>query len=162
MSEITSPRQVVLVTSRADMEMMGKEVLKEDIITIAWHMPVSFNPLMYAISVGKTRYSKKLIQRSGCFVVNFIGPELEDEMLYCGSNSGEHTDKFKETKLTKEDSEKIDCPRIKQASAYMECEVVDMIDAGDHVIFVADVVHKELKKAGKRLMQGIGREFKYL
>jgi len=29
----------------------GKQHVKDDIITIAWHMPTSFEPLLYAVSV---------------------------------------------------------------------------------------------------------------
>ena len=57
MSELTDPRQVILVSSRAEMDILGKKELKDNIITLAWHMPVSFNPKLYAIAIGKTRFS---------------------------------------------------------------------------------------------------------
>jgi len=63
-------------------------------------------------------------------------------------------DKFKESGLTKEEADNIDCVRIKEAIGYHECEVVNEVDAGDHTIFIGKVVNSELKKETKRLFQG--------
>lgn len=159
MPKITNPRQVILVTSRANIPILGKEVVKDNIITLAWNMPVSFEPMLYAIAIGKTRFSCKLIQKSKAFVVNFVSPELEKQALYCGSHSGDDTDKFKGAKLTKEEAKKLDCPRIKEAIGYFECKVINEVDAGDHIIFVGKIVNSELKKEGKRLIYKGNNEF---
>jgi flavin reductase (DIM6/NTAB) family NADH-FMN oxidoreductase RutF len=151
MSELTGPRQVVLVSSRSRMDIMGKEAEKDNIITIAWHMPVSFEPKLYAIAIGKERYSCSIIQKSKSFVVNFMPYELKDKALFCGTHSGRHTDKFRE--LEKEESDNIDCPRIKQAAAFMECEVINQIEAGDHIIFIGKVVNSQVKDISPRLFQ---------
>ncbi|MBW2974843.1 flavin reductase family protein [Candidatus Woesearchaeota archaeon] len=153
MSKLTDPRQVVLVTCREEIEILGKNQVKDNIITIAWHMPVSFSPNLYAISVGKTRFSCEMIRKSKAFVVNFVPVELEKAALTCGTKSGRYADKFKEAGLGKEESESIDCPVIKEALGHMECEVINEVDAGDHIIFIGRVLNSELKKAGKRLMQ---------
>ncbi|MBD3310099.1 hypothetical protein GF351_02680 [Candidatus Woesearchaeota archaeon] len=142
-SDIANPRQTVLVTSSSDS--------KDDIITLDWHMPTSFKPLMYAISVGKTRYSRKLIEQAKVFVVNFMPIHTEKEVLFCGRNPGEHVDKFKETGFHRVEGEKVDCPRISEALAFLECEVVKEIETGDHIIFVGNVLHKDWNDTGKRL-----------
>ena len=154
MAAIYNPRQVILVTCRAEMDILGKKQLKDDIITLSWHMPVSFDPAVYAIAIGTAKFSSKLIQKSGVFVVNFIPNELEKQALFCGTHHGEHMDKFKETKLTKEESEKINCPRIKEALAYLECELINTVEAGDHFIFIGKVINSAEIKQGKRLFQG--------
>lgn len=159
MSEITAPRQTVLVSCRGKTIVMGKEVEKDNIIALDWHMPVSFEPELYAISIGKTRFSLNLIKNSKVFVVNFMPFELKDSVLLCGTRHGEHIDKFKEAGLTKEESAKIDCPRIKEALACLECEVTAETDAGDHVIFIGKVVNSELKKQGKRIFHLTERDF---
>ena len=140
---LTNPRQTVLVTCRYK----GKD----NIITLDWHTPLSFNPMMYAISVGKTRYSLELIRKSKVFVVNFMGKDFEKEVLFCGRHSGRNCDKFAETGLKKEEAEKIDCPRIKEALGFLECKVANKVEAGDHILFIAEVVNSSLKTKGKRL-----------
>lgn len=148
---LTNPRQTILVTCR----WQGKD----NIITMDWHTPLSFNPMMYAISVGKTRYSLELIRQSRVFVVNFMIKDYEKEVLYCGRHSGKNLDKFTKTNLEKEGAEKIDCPRIKQALGFLECQVVDEIEIGDHVLFIAQVVSSGLKAQGKRLFHLWGDKF---
>jgi len=153
MSELTDPRQVILVTSREEMDILGKKVEKDNIITLAWHMPVSFNPKLYAIAIGKTRFSCEMIKKSKAFVVNFVPFGLKEKALICGTKSGMHIDKFKESGLEKEEAKSVDCARIKEALGYMECEVINEVDAGDHIIFIGKVLNSEIKKGGKRLLQ---------
>ena len=54
---IPYPRNVILVTCEAETDIMGKEVDKKNAITLSWHMPVSFNPWLYAIAIGKEKFS---------------------------------------------------------------------------------------------------------
>ena len=129
-----------------------KEV-KDNIITLAWHMPVSFEPKLYAIAIGKTRFSAGMINKSKAFVVNFVPFSLKDKALVCGTKTGAHIDKFEESGLTKEESDSVDCARIKEALGYMECEVVNEVDCGDHTIYIGKVLHSNVKKDEKRLMQ---------
>jgi flavin reductase (DIM6/NTAB) family NADH-FMN oxidoreductase RutF len=149
--EVVNPRQTILVTARYE----GKD----NIITLDWHMPVSFSPPLYAIAVGKNRFSHDLIKNSKVFVVNFMPFELKDKVLFCGRNSGKDIDKFKEAELKKEESEKIDCPRLKDAIGFLECKVVKEIDAGDHTIFIGVILNQKLKTKKKRLFHTYGDNF---
>ncbi|HZX44702.1 MAG TPA: flavin reductase family protein [Candidatus Nanoarchaeia archaeon] len=153
MTELTDPRQVILVTSREEMDILGKKEIKDNIITLAWHMPTSFDPLLYAISVGKTRFTSEIIKRSRVFVVNFVSEKLADKAMLIGTKSGRHIDKFKESGLTKEEADSIDCCRIREAAAYAECEVVNEIETGDHTLFIGKVLSSKVKTDGKRLLQ---------
>jgi flavin reductase (DIM6/NTAB) family NADH-FMN oxidoreductase RutF len=150
---ISSPHQTVLVSCRAHLKkkFSEQEETKDNIIAIDWHMPTALKPMFYAIAVGKTRYSYNLIKKSKVFAVNFMPFSKKDEVLYCGRNSGETIDKFKETGLHKEEADTIDCPRINEALGYLECEVVSEIETGDHVIFVGKALKHEQKKEGKRI-----------
>lgn len=148
---ICGERQAALITCR------DKE--KDNVLTLDWHMPCSFEPELYAIAIGKQRFSCNMVKNSRVFVVNFMPFSLKDEVLFCGRHSGRFMDKFKETKLTKEEAEKIDCPRIKEAIAYLECEVVNELETGDHIIFIGKVLKSELKKKEKRLLHIAGDEF---
>lgn len=143
MASIAKPSQAILVTSRYK----GKN----NIITLAWHMKTSFYPELFAISVGKKRFSCEMIRNSKCFAANFMSYENKKEVLYCGTYSGRDVDKFKETKLSKEECDTINCCRIKEALAYFECKVVKEIETGDHIIFIGKVSKSKLKKKGKRV-----------
>ena len=140
---LTNPRQTILVTSRY------KE--KDNVMTLDWHTPLSFEPMLYAISVAKIRFSCRLIKKSKALVSNFMSRDYEKEILYCGRHSGRKGDKFREANLEKEEAEKIFCPRIKQALAFLECRVINQIETGDHILFIGEVVDFKLKTKDKRL-----------
>ncbi|MFC1728051.1 flavin reductase family protein [Nanoarchaeota archaeon] len=157
--EIVKPRQTILVSTRGNAEVLSKKIKKDNIFTLSWHTPVSFEPFLYAISISPKRFSYKLIKESGVFCVNFISKDLKKQALFCGSQTGEHMDKFKETKLTKGECSKIDCPSIKESLGCLECEVINEIEGGDHLIIIGKVLNICENKKGKRLFQTKGRTF---
>lgn len=140
---LTNPRQTILLTCR--------HLDQDNVMTLDWHTPLSFDPMMYAVAIAKIRFSCSLVQKSKVFGVNFMSKDFEREVLYCGRHSGKDLDKFKETGLKKEEGEKINCPLIKQALGYLECKVVKEIETGDHILFIAEIVNYELRKKAKRL-----------
>jgi len=158
---ITNPTQTILVSCRGNAKdkFSSRKILKDNLFVLDWHMQTSFEPFLFAISVGKTRFSHQLIKESRVFAVNFMQYSLKDKVLYCGRRSGEHIDKFNEAGLTKQEAETIDCCRVKESLAFIECEVMQEIETGDHTIFVAKVTKQEEKEPGKRLFHLGGDNF---
>lgn len=150
------PRQTVLVTSR--------HLGKDNIITLDWAMPVSFSPALVAISVAPKRFSHDMIKESKEFVLAIPTPEMQEAVLYCGSHSGRDTDKFKGSGLTKIKASKVKAQLIKEAGANLECRLFSSLEAGDHTIFVGEVLetHKEndstLINLGHRNFAGLERK----
>lgn len=140
---LTNPRQTVLITSRYKN--------RDNVMTLDWHTPLSFEPMLYAIAVAKARFTCQLIQKSKVFVVNFMSRRDEKAVLYCGRHSGRDKDKFLKAGLEKEEAEKISCPRIKNALGFLECKVVNQVETGDHILFIGEVVNFKLRRYGKRL-----------
>ncbi|MBW2981334.1 flavin reductase family protein [Candidatus Woesearchaeota archaeon] len=159
--DVAYPRQVILVSCRGETKskFSPEKEIKDNVLTLSWHMPISNDPPLYAIAIGKGKYSLKLIRESSVFVVNFMPTKLEKEVLFCGRNSGEHMDKFKEIGLEKEEADRIDCCRIKQALAFLECHVVNEIDSGDHIIIIGKILNIKKNKEGKRIYQAKGDIF---
>ncbi len=151
MPEIDGPRQVILVTCR--------DRGKDNIITVAWHMPTSFSPTLYAISIGKTRFSHGMIMDTGRFCVNFMPAEQKEGMAACGTTSGKSSDKFEASGFDKVECKKIDCPRIGQAIGFLECEVVGSIETGDHTVFIGKVLDSKTMGSGKRLYHITGSRY---
>ena len=149
--DIINPRQTVVITSKGKAVVMGKEIEKENIMPIDWHMPLSLDPPKYGIALNKKSFSLKLIRESGFFIVNFMPYESAKEVCKMGRVSGEHLDKFEETLLAKAEGETLECPRMYDAVAYIECEVEDEMEVGDHVLFIGKIMHVRKVKEGKRL-----------
>ncbi|MEW6328487.1 MAG: flavin reductase family protein [Candidatus Micrarchaeota archaeon] len=146
------PARLVLVTS-------VDEKGKPNIITLAWAMPASFEPPLVAIAIGKTRYSHSLVRTCKEFVVNFPGESLARETLLCGSISGRNKNKFEEAKLTPMRAEKVKPPVIKECARALECRVAKEIDAGDHTIFIGEVLAAHELREERQLYDKGGRNF---
>ena len=155
---IFNPRQTIIVTTRGSAEVLGKKVQKDNAITLDWHTPLSFDPFLYCICIGKTRFSLQILRESKVFCVNFMDLKHKDIVLYCGRNSGRHVDKFESSKIIKEECEKIDCPRIDQAVGYLECEIINEIENGDHILFIGKVLKQE-QKEGQRIFHLDANDF---
>jgi flavin reductase (DIM6/NTAB) family NADH-FMN oxidoreductase RutF len=126
------PMQAVLVTC-------NDENKKTNVITLAWHTPISKKPPLYGISVAPSRYSHDLIKNSKEFVVNFAPYSLVEKVDFCGTRSGRKTDKIDETKFTLISGKKIKTPLIKECFAHFECKLYDTITAGDHTLFIGEI-----------------------
>lgn len=146
------PNQAVLISTRGNAQLLGKKVSKDNIMTAAWHCPLSFDPPLYGVSIGKARFTHKLIQDSKVFAVNFMPHERKEEVLYCGKASGAEADKFEKACLTKEECETIDCCKVAEAAAQLECEVIDSSETGDHTFFVGKILKNTPKTDKRRLL----------
>ena len=128
------PMQAVLVTCI-------DEKGKTNVITLAWHTPISRNPPLFGISISPKRYSHELIEKTKEFVVNFAPYLLAEKVDFCGTHSGRDTNKMEETKLTLIPAQKVKVPLIKECYAHLECKLVNTIALGDHDLFVGEVVN---------------------
>ncbi len=144
-----TPRQVVLMTARHD----GLE----NVWPIDWHVPLSLEPELYGVSLTSDSFGANLVRASGCFVVNFVPASWEEIILFCGSKSGKVVDKFAETGLQREPATAVNVSRLKDALGYLECEVVQVMEVGDHTLFVGAVRHAAQKGDAARLHHVDGR-----
>ena len=129
-----------------------------NIITLGWKMRTSFKPPMFAVSVGKTRYSHDLIARNREFVLAFPGESAAKDVLYCGTHSGRAVDKFAGTSFTPIDASIVKAPLIRECVANFECRVAGSMDTGDHTIFAGEVVACWLSDSPGRILLSIGDE----
>ncbi|QQY80305.1 flavin reductase like protein [Keratinibaculum paraultunense] len=67
---------VLLVTS-ADED-------RENVMTLAWHTPVSSKPLLLGIAVAASHFTTELINKSREFVLNIPGANLLNQVGKCG------------------------------------------------------------------------------
>lgn len=127
------PRNTVLVSCVS-------KTGRANIITLSWSMPVSHDPQIVAVSIAPKRYSHRLIEETGEFVVNIPTMAIVRQVLYCGSISGRKRDKFRDTGLTPLPAKKVRAPLIKECIAHLECKLSQQIRAGDHTLFIGEVV----------------------
>ena len=119
------------------------DVEKSNIITVAWTGILNTNPAMCYISVRPERYSYNLIKEIGEFVINLTTKDLAYATDWCGVKSGKNFDKFKEMKLTKEKSNFVKCPAIKESPVSVECRVKEIKELRkSHYVYGGGIINK--------------------
>lgn len=110
---------------------------KVNAMTAAWVARASFVPPLVTVAVGKARYSHDMIMESRVFAVNVLGPDNVETGKHFGLKTGRKTDKFAgvdyDTKVT-------GSPILKDCVAWLDCKVVGAHDAGDHTLFVGEIL----------------------
>ena len=110
-----------------------------NLMTLNWATQVSFEPKLLGIGVEKIAVTHELISAGGVFSVNIVS--REDRAI---------VRKF--VKPVEADAEartlngfpfhdgRTGAPILNQAVAYVDCEVRNPVDCGDHTFFIGEVV----------------------
>jgi len=114
---------------------------KPNVITLAWVGTVCSDPPTLGLGIRPKRYSYKLIEDCGEFVVNVPNKDILRDVDFCGMVSGREVDKFSETGLTPQPAEKVKPPLIQECPINMECVVKKKLPLGTHHLFLGEIVH---------------------
>ncbi len=130
---------VYIVTVRSGDETNG--------MTAAWISQVSMRPLLLMASIAPMRHTHGLIEKARYFAVNTLPEGRQDLAKHFGFKSGRKVDKFEGISF-------FDAPHgspvLNDALAYFECGLTDSFTAGDHTLFVGEVVSAKILKEGAR------------
>ena len=127
-----------------------------DLMPAGWAMIASHQPPMFAIAVGHTRYTHETIQAGKEFVVAFPSPGMEAATLYCGTHSGRDVDKLARTNLQVSPARHVKPPLIKGCIVNLECRLASATPAGDHTIFVGEVVASHVEDDVEKRLVNFG------
>jgi flavin reductase (DIM6/NTAB) family NADH-FMN oxidoreductase RutF len=116
-------------------------------MTAAWISQVSFHPLMLMVSIAPERYTHGLIKESGYFAINTLAESQKDIARHFGLKSGRKIDKFKDISYFDAQNGSL---VLNNAIAFFECKLADTFKAGDHTLFVGEVVTAKLLKTNKQ------------
>ncbi len=111
-----------------------------NLMTIAWVCPVSLQPPLVAMAIHPGTYTHGMLARSEECVLNIPGRALAEQVMRCGTVSGQDEDKVALTKLELDSGRRVEAPWVVACLAHLECVVVDAVEPGDHTIYFAEVV----------------------
>jgi flavin reductase (DIM6/NTAB) family NADH-FMN oxidoreductase RutF/rubredoxin len=119
---------------------------------------VTADPPKFVVASHKDNLTTSYIEKSNLFSVSILQQDVDLEFIGpWGFKSGRNIDKFREAtyKLGKTGVPIV----LDKAIAYIECEVVDKIDTGTHILFVGRVVDSDvLENESKPLTYAYYRE----
>jgi len=108
-----------------------------DAATVSWLSQASFDPPRLVVSLRQESSIWRRVQASGNFVVNLVGRGQKDlaSAFFRPVESRERAlgDHASHSGVT-------GAPILDEVPAYLECRVFQAIDAGDHTLFLADIV----------------------
>jgi flavin reductase (DIM6/NTAB) family NADH-FMN oxidoreductase RutF len=119
---------VTIVTSRAGERVQG--------MTVSAFSSVSLTPPLVLVCADKQAITHGLIQQSKVFSVSVLAAD-QSELSNRFASKKDEDRRFEGLRC--EDGS-TGCPRIPGALAWLDCRVVEAVDAGDHVVYIGEVV----------------------
>ena len=126
-----------------------------NVIPLAWVTQASGDPLRFAVAIDKRQHSHRLLSECGEFVLAFPDVKQVEEVLFCGTRSGRKVNKELESGFEFAPSTSIAPPLVRGCLANLECKLVSQHDAGDHTLFVGEVVAAHVEEAKTGVSDGL-------
>jgi flavin reductase (DIM6/NTAB) family NADH-FMN oxidoreductase RutF len=113
---------------------------RPNIMNAAWGGIACSKPPCITVSLREATLSYHNIKQAGAFTVNFPSEKYFKEADFVGMVSGRACDKFKETRLTPEKSERVNAPIVKEFPYALECKLIRQVELGTHTMFIGEIV----------------------
>ena len=111
--------------------------------TTCWVSQVSFEPQQVIVAVRKDQHTHDLVESGGVFSLNFLDTEQEDlARRFTGPLKQENGQVGGSPYTTGQTG----APLFEEAFAHLECRVVGKLEAGDHTVYLGEVVAANLKR----------------
>lgn len=112
-----------------------------NVMTASWIALASLGPTSITVAMQPSRLTYQFVSDTGEFVINI--PVLDHLRIVheAGLTSGRDGDKFAAIGIDPVESSVVEAPRVDGMVGYVECQVRDRVTAGDHDLFIADVVY---------------------
>ena len=118
---------VTIVTSRAGKRTLG--------LTLSAFSSVSLDPPLVLVCVDRSASTLELIEASKVFSVSLLS-EGQEELSTRFADKAQEAVRFEGLVCPEGVT---GCPRIPGAATYLDCRVVNVLDVGDHVVYIGQV-----------------------
>lgn len=114
---------------------------KDNVMAAAWAMPIDFSPPKIAVVIAADTFTRKLVEKSGEFVLSLPTSDQADLTYAVGNTSGAKTDKFKRLGIQTSPGSKVKAPLIEGCAGWLECKVIpEEKNQRDYDLFIAEVL----------------------
>ncbi len=115
----------------------------DNIMSAEWTYQISYEPLLIAICIRSTRITAENIVASKEFGISMAAVDQNVVSSIAGNHHGNEVDKIaalKEHGVSFYAAHMINALMVEGAAATMECKLVQVVDIGDHPIYIGEVV----------------------
>ena len=111
--------------------------------TTCWVSQVSFDPQQVIVAVRKDQHTHELIEQGGVFSLNFLDTEQEDLARKFTRPLEAENGAVGGSPYT---TGKTGAPLFEEAFAHLECTVTGKMEAGDHTVYLGEVIAASLQR----------------
>ncbi len=126
--------------------------------TITWFSQASLKPPLVMTALKADSHTFRVVKTAGAFLVNYLGAgqkDLAQKLFKHVEPEGDFLagERFLPSRV-------LEFPFFPSMAGYLECRVTDLVERGDHAVFVAEVVGAELGPAkGPLLLSSTGWKY---
>ena len=125
-----------------------------------WVMQVSFRPRLVLVALERDARTLENVRASGAFTVNMLGTDDADVELarkfaqpyYAAKVEGRPEEEaakvYRKLEGIPYSRGRSGCPSLEQAVAWLECQVEQEVEVGDHVLVIGRVVDGDVRRYG--------------
>jgi flavin reductase (DIM6/NTAB) family NADH-FMN oxidoreductase RutF len=110
---------------------------------VCWVMPATIVPEIprLVVGIGRMNYTRELVEASRTFALNMLAKDQWPWVAHFGFRSGRDVDKFAAVPFERGVT---GSPLLPGIVGYLECRVRSVLDAGAHLLYLADVLEGKL------------------
>lgn len=116
---------------------------------VTWLMQTAMGGKVLAVALYEVDYTIELVRESGILNVNLLATDQPGLIRKLGQQSGRDRDKFKNLPHALDDR---GCPYLTEAVGYVQCRVMHSTNAGDHELFICEVLKQVVLNPDKTVM----------
>ena len=102
---------------------------------------VSLEPPLILICVGKAAFTHDLILETRTFGVNILSAAQLELGKRFAEKHGDYVDRFSDLNVM---TGLLGSPLLTEALAWLECKTTQAVDAGDHTVFIGEVIDSKI------------------
>jgi flavin reductase (DIM6/NTAB) family NADH-FMN oxidoreductase RutF len=114
-----------------------------------WVMQTSMGGTHLVVALYQPDLTIELVKESGILNVNLLAEDQTSLIRKLGQQSGRQKDKFKNLPYALDER---GCPYLTESVGYAQCQVISQTNAGDHELFICEVMKQVVLHPDKRVM----------
>lgn len=118
-------------------------------LAASWVTQCSFEPPLLMVAIRRPSHSYELVKTGKAFSLNLLDRKELPIVRLLERPAHLAGDKNSEVDYTEADT---GAPILRDAFAYVECEIRSIYEPGDHALVIGEVVNAELREPGAPLM----------
>jgi len=128
------------------------------VMLASWFQQCGFEPPMVSVAMKKGRSAEEVLKTSEKFALNILHTGQKDMLAHFGKGFKPGEDPFAGIEI---ETHQLGLPIIKNCLCFLECQVRHIYDAGDHQIFLGEVLNAGAEEDGQPMVHLRRNGFKY-